>query len=131
MTAIHDSYLRLRKFWFGCGLILLLIVAVLSLIPVPHGPAGSDKIAHIILYAMLSGWFSLLVSRQKSLWWVFFGVAAYGMLMEILQGQTGYRSLELADAVANSIGAALGLVCHYSRLRQALKKLDYRLSAEQ
>ena len=80
---------------------------------------------------MLSGWFSLIVAKQKSLWWVFFGVAAYGMLMELLQGQTGYRSLELADAVANSIGAALGLVCHYTRLRQALIKLDYRLSAEQ
>ncbi|NNE62981.1 MAG: VanZ family protein [Gammaproteobacteria bacterium] len=108
---------------------MLLVVAVLSLIPVPQSPEGSDKVAHIVIYAILSGWFSVIVSRQNSLWRVFIGVAAYGALIELLQGQTGYRSLELADAVANTIGAALGVVCHFTRLRQVLVKLDYRLSA--
>lgn len=126
---MHDSQLKLRKLWLGCGLILLLIVAVLSLIPVPQSPEGSDKVAHVVLYAILSGWFSLIVSEQKSLWWVFFGVAGYGALIELLQGQTGYRSLELADAIANSIGAAIGLGCRFTRLRQVLSKIDYRLSA--
>lgn len=126
---MHDSHLKLRKLWFGCGFLMLLVVAVLSLIPVPQSPEGSDKVAHIVIYAILSGWFSVIVSRQNSLWRVFIGVAAYGALIELLQGQTGYRSLELADAVANTIGAALGVVCHFTRLRQVLVKLDYRLSA--
>jgi VanZ family protein len=126
---MHDSHLKLRKLWLGCGLLMVLIVAAVSLIPLPQIPEGSDKVAHIVIYAILSGWFSIIVSRQKSLWWVFCGVAGYGALIELLQGQTGYRSSELADAVANGIGAALGVVCHFTRLRQFLLTIDYRLSA--
>ncbi len=121
--------LQLHKFWFGCGFVLLVIVAILSLMPVPGGPEGSDKVAHVILYATLSGWFSLIVYRTKSLWLIFFGLVGYGLLMELLQGLTGYRSLEMADAVANTAGAALGLVCHFTQLRQWLIKIDHHFSA--
>jgi len=119
---------RLRKLWFACGIGLLILVAVLSLMPVPDVPAGNDKIVHIIMYAFLSGWFSLIVNRHKSLWWVLFGLIAYGLIMEILQGFTEYRSTELADAVANSIGATIGLIFHFTRLRQWLINFDHQLS---
>lgn len=127
MTA--GQQLRMRKLWFGCGYLMLVLAALASLIPVPAGPEGSDKIAHILVYAILSAWFAIIVIRSSSLWWVFTGLVGFGILMEALQGMTGYRSLELADAIANSVGVCLGLVCRFTRLRQWLIRLDLQLAA--
>lgn len=122
--------LRLRKLWFTFGILLLLIVAILSLTPVPmDGPENFDKIVHVLLYVFLSGWFSLLVAKPGNLWWSFTLLAVYGFIMEVLQGMTGYRSFEVADAIANSIGAALGVLVYFSRLRAVLIRVDQRLSA--
>lgn len=126
------SDLRLRAYWFAAGFSLLLLVALLSLMPVSDSVVsvvvGNDKLAHIVIYALLSGWFSLLVIWRRSLWWVWCGLMTYGLLIEFLQGLTDYRFAELNDAIANSIGAALGLICHFTRLRDWLRQLDRYLS---
>ncbi len=117
-----------RKLWYACGLGLLVLVAVLSLMPVPEGITGNDKIAHIFIYAFLSSWFSLIVIRRESLWWVLIGLIAYGSLMEFLQSLTDYRSAEIADAIANSMGATIGLAFHFTPLRHWLFRIDNFLS---
>ncbi len=104
-----------------------MLTALLSLMPV-SGDIGNDKVGHILMYSFLSSWFSLLVMQNRSLWWVFFGLTAFGLLMEFLQGLTDYRSAEFADAIANSIGAAIGLVFHFTRLRVWLIRVDQQLS---
>lgn len=121
------AILRLRWLWFACGFGMLALVAILSLMPV-SGAGGNDKLAHILMYAFLSSWFSLLVIRYRSLCWVLFGLIAYGLLMEFLQGLTDYRSAELADAIANSIGATIGLIFRFTRLRDWLIRIDHQLS---
>lgn len=129
-TGVSNEHrLRLRKLWFGCGFLLLILVAVVSLAPVPGGPEGSDKVAHVVLYAILAGWFSLIVNRFKSLIIIFSGLTAYGLLMEYCQGMTAYRSMETADAIANGIGAGLGLIGHFTPLRGWLIQVDRQLSA--
>ena len=117
---------RLPRLWYGCGMALLLVVAVISLVPVSGG-GGNDKLAHVLIYLFLSGWFSLIAVRPALLWRVFFGLIAYGLLMELLQGVTDYRSLEFADAVANSIGVAIGLLFHFSPFRRLLRVVDFHL----
>ena len=117
---------RLTRLWYGCGIALLLVVAVISLVPV-SGSGGNDKLAHMLIYLVLSGWFSLIAARPALLWRVFFGLIAYGLLMELLQGLTDYRSLEFADAVANSIGVAIGLLFHFSPFRRLLMVVDFHL----
>ena len=92
------------------------------------GRVGSDKIAHIIVYAILSAWFAIIVVRSSSLWWIFISLVGFGILMEVFQDLTGYRSLELADAIANSVGVCLGLLCRFTRLRQWLIRLDLQLA---
>ena len=120
--------LRLPKLWFGLAFIGLLALGVVSLIPAPD-LGGNDKIGHFISYAMLSAWFSLLVEQRKLLWRILFGLIAYGLLLEFLQSLTSYRSGDLTDAVANSLGVITGLAFYFSPLRRLLGKLDLWLSA--
>jgi len=120
---------RLARLWYGCGIALLFIVAVISLVPISVSvESGGDKLAHVLIYLVLSGWFSLIVARPGLLWRVFMGLIVYGFLMELLQGQTDYRSYEVADAVANSVGVALGLLARFTPLRRLLITIDSRLA---
>jgi hypothetical protein len=119
--------LRLARFWFLLGYILVLGTGVLSLMPAPD-IGGNDKLAHFLTYAVLSGWFSLLVERRRSLWFVLAGLVGYGLLLEFLQSFTGYRQGDLADAAANSLGVIFGLVLYFSPLRHTLRLVDDWLS---
>jgi len=120
--------LKLLMFWYVLAFIGLLALTVVSLIPVPD-LGGSDKVGHFIAYAMLSAFFSLLVDQRKSLWRILFGLIIYGLLLEFLQGLTSYRSGDLADAVANSLGVMTGLAFYFSPLRRVLRKVDRWLLA--
>jgi hypothetical protein len=100
--------LKLPKLWYVLACIGLLLLAIVSLIPVPD-LGGSDKFGHFISYALLSAYLSLLVEQRKSLWRVSF---------------TGYRSGDLADALANSLGAITGLAFYFSPLRRILRNVD-------
>jgi hypothetical protein len=120
--------LKLPKLWFGLACIGLLALAIVSLIPVPD-LGGSDKFGHFISYALLSAYLSLLVEQRKSLWRVLSGLIAYGLLLEFMQSFTGYRSGDLADALANSLGAITGLAFYFSPLRRILRNVDRWLLA--
>jgi VanZ family protein len=115
--------LKLPKLWFVLACIGLLSLAVVSLMPVPD-IGGSDKFGHFISYAMLSAYLSLLVEQQKSLWRIVFGLIAYGLFLEFMQSLTDYRSGDLADALANSLGAITGLAFYFSPLRRILRTVD-------
>lgn len=124
MTKQAQFELHLRQLWFGLAYVLLLVVAVLSLTPAVPNVGGNDKLGHFLAYAMLSIAFSLIIRQRKSLWWVLFGLITFGILMEYLQGLTGYRYADLEDALANSIGVVFGLLFHFSPLRDVLLKVD-------
>lgn len=124
MSNNNPFDLHLRSLWFGLAFALLLVVAVLSLAPATPNVGGSDKLGHFLAYAALSIAFSVIIRQRKSLWWVLFGLIAFGILMEYLQGLTGYRYADPEDALANSIGVVFGLLFHFSPLRRALLKVD-------
>ncbi len=42
-------------------------------------------------------------------WMAWSSATAYGLLMELLQAMVPWRTAEAADAVANALGAALGV----------------------
>jgi VanZ family protein len=116
--------LHLRPLWFALAYAQLLLVAVLSLTPAVANVGGSDKLGHFLAYAMLSIAFSVIIRQRLSLWRVLFGLIAFGILMEYLQGLTGYRYADPEDALANGIGVAFGLLFHFSPLRRVLLRLD-------
>ena len=98
-------------------------VAVLSLWERPYLPPPvlslGDKVLHGLLYTVLAvAWaipiFKLQIANHKSQIirsiTVWFGVTAYGILMEILQRYcTQTRSGEVADVYADAIGALVGV----------------------
>ncbi|MCP3687282.1 MAG: VanZ family protein [Gammaproteobacteria bacterium] len=103
---------------------MLIIVTVLSLMPVTGDVGVSDKFIHLLVYACMSSWFSLIARRNQSLLWILVGLVGFGLLMEFLQGLTAYRSAELGDAIANSIGVLLGLGAYFTPLPGLLRKLE-------
>ena len=94
------------------------MITVLSLISL--GNIGSninipnkDKYVHFIFYfVFVVLWFSQTKNRnisKKNKIIVLFSAIGYGILMEICQGLTETRTPDVMDALANSIGAILGL----------------------
>lgn len=121
--------LQLQWLWFMGGFGLLALIALLSLIPISDDIAPSnDKLAHLGVYAFLSGWFSLLVVQRSTLLWIWGSLTSYGLLIEFLQNLTNYRSAEFTDVIANSIGITIGLIVYYSPLRDWFSYFDHWLS---
>lgn len=127
MNQNRQFELHLRTLWFALAYALLLVVAILSLAPATPNVGDSDKLGHFLAYATLSMVFSVIVRQRVSLWRVLFGLIAFGVLMEYLQGLTGYRYSDPEDALANSIGVVFGLLSHFSPLRLVLQKVDVYL----
>lgn len=70
---------------------------------------NADKVGHFLAYAALgyvAFWARLALFSKK--WTVVAALALYGVLLEILQGMGGVRSPEVADAIANALGAVCG-----------------------
>ena len=69
----------------------------------------ADKIAHFLAYGSLGAcalWAGFRVISKS--WGVPIMLALYGILLEGLQGIGGVRTPELADAMANGLGAIAG-----------------------
>jgi len=101
---------KLRRMAIGSAvtLVLAVIIAVLTLAPMPSGsPAGSDKLYHVLAFACLA--FPLPLVRPRWTVWVILGVIAYGGVIEVIQPFFG-RQAEWADLLADGIGALLGAV---------------------
>lgn len=120
-----QSRLRLIRIWYALGGLLLLLVAVLSLVPIDiDSDVVSDKTGHVLAYAVLSGWFSLLAGGRTALGGIAIGLMAYGALIEILQGFTGYRFAEWGDLLANGLGILIGLAVYPTPLRRLFALID-------
>ena len=119
--------LRLIGLWYLLGGLLLLAVAIASLIPIKDVGVG-DKTAHLMTYALLSGWFSLLAANRRRLGLGALGLMAYGVLIEALQGLTGYRHAEWADLLANAVGIGIGMLVFPTAAWRVLALIDARLA---
>ena len=101
--------LKLRRVWTIIGYGLVGLVVVLSLSPVPTPPVHfpwMDKLLHVLIYATLMLWFAQLHPKSRY-HWLALGFIALGILLEVLQSLSGYRTGEIGDAIANSLGAVL------------------------
>ena len=100
---------------------MVVSVVVLSLIPLDFDLGeGRDKVAHFVAYGSLSFWFGMLFEGRGRQLLIALGFAAMGVAIEFLQGMTDYRTFEVADMVANAIGAAIGFGLAQTPLRNAL-----------
>lgn len=105
--------LKYRRAWLAGGWLLVGLVVYLSLIPHPPEPLSfpqSDKLEHGFAYASLSLWFCQLYLRGRQRIAVVVALVTLGVVIEILQGLSGYRYFEYADMLANSVGVLLGVL---------------------
>ena len=118
--------LHLRTLWLVIGWAMVAVVILLSLIPLKADLSeGKDKWSHFVAYGALMFWFCLLFFRQT--WWAV-AFIAMGIVIEVLQSYTGYRSFEYTDMVANAVGVLLGWILAQTPLRGLLQWLECLLS---
>ena len=69
-----------------------------------------DKIEHCVGYFMLTLWFTGLYPRERYPR-LAVGCLLLGITIELLQGLTPTRTMELGDLAANGVGIALAMAC--------------------
>ena len=119
--------LKLLWLWYLSGAAMLSLVAFLSLMPAPD-IGVNDKVSHLLTYAILAGWFSLLIERRGGLLWIMIGLIGYGGSIELLQGMSADRYPEWGDLLANTLGIMLGLISYFTPLPRLLRIVDGRLA---
>ena len=121
--------LRRFKLWSAMGWMLIATVIYLSLTPHPIeiDIAQGDKLGHALAYFAMMMWFAQLYRRRSHAWWGL-GFIALGIVLEYLQGWSGYRDFEYLDMVADAAGVTAGWLlggttaaCWLSRLEQHIQ----------
>ncbi len=106
----HTHRLRYHILWLSVGVALIGLVVFMSLWPSPPQTTVkfSDKIGHLLAYFTLMAWFGQIyrTPRARLLWLV--GLCAVGLALELIQGTMPTRSADVADALANAVGAFAG-----------------------
>jgi len=122
--------LRYRRIWILLAWGMVASVVVLSLIPVEVDLGeGRDKVAHFLAYGGLSLGFGMLFGGRGRQLRIALAFAAMGVALEFLQGLTDYRTFEIADMIANAIGAALGWGLAQTPLRNGLEWAERLIGA--
>ncbi len=117
--------LKHARAWFAVAYCMLVVVAVLSLLPAPDMP-GSDKTLHLLTYFILSATFVSLAQRQRRLLFIIPGLVLYGLLLEVLQGLTGYRQMDSLDALANGVGVLAGALIRFTTIPLWFRHIERR-----
>lgn len=96
-----------RSVPFAAAVLLSLAVLFMPASGVPTAPPGTDKVIHLLLFALLAVTGRLAGLRTP---WLLAGLVAYAGLSEVLQAVLPIgRSGGLADALTDIAGAGLGL----------------------
>ena len=100
----------MRVIGLGLGWGWAATIVWLSLTPSPPqvDVQFGDKLGHFGAYGLLMLWFSLLYSGLRPRAGYAVGFIAMGIGLEILQGHLGYRTYDVIDMAANTIGVLLG-----------------------
>ncbi|MBL8520556.1 MAG: VanZ family protein [Betaproteobacteria bacterium] len=89
---------------------IVLAILVLSLMPAPPGVPGSDKLHHFLAYMSCMFAWALALARPKSRLVALILICAMGVIIEFLQGWSGWRTFDGADMAANALGAMCGWI---------------------
>jgi VanZ family protein len=122
--------LRFRWFWLGFGLFSLTLILALALAPLsgPLPVLTNDKVAHFVGFVYLTCWF-LGMARRDLAWRIMLALAAYGVLIEVLQGLTPYRAVEAADVVSDLAGIGTGWLLSSTVLKGWCGRVESLLGA--
>jgi VanZ family protein len=115
--------LRLLKVWLPLGWLAVSAVIYGSLAPSPPELpqfACADKLTHFMAYGSIMLWFGFIYAPGKKYLHLGSSLILLGVALELLQGASAYRSMELWDASANALGVAVGWLLARTRLSSLL-----------
>ena len=106
----------MRAAGIAAGWALAAVIVWLSLTPAPPkiDLEQGDKLGHFLAYGSLMLWFCLLYASRRArigyaaLW------IAMGIGLEFIQGQLGYRTYEVFDMYANTLGVLMGWAASFA-----------------
>jgi len=109
LSAANISDLRARKIDIYATIIIAFAIGLATLTPVENLPevSGSDKVYHLISFAILT--LPIAIIRPQAIWIILSLSIAYGGLIELLQPLVN-RNCEMADLLADAVGAMLGVL---------------------
>lgn len=122
MLTIFNWLRSHKKIAAFCFYTWAAIIFAACLIPGRDVPSLSifqhDKLIHFAIFALLAFLFLLLFKKpvlKKEGWIVFLSCTACGYLVELLQGSgiTAGRSFDHYDALADAVGAVLGILVFF------------------
>jgi VanZ family protein len=111
--------MNLSRVWWAFGVLLVVAATIVCLIPIREMPQTfdlNDKVSHLIGHGTLALYFAGLVPR-KSWWKIFASLLLFGISIEFAQYyMRAGRHGDVRDVIANSSGAALGLLLGFCGL---------------
>jgi VanZ family protein len=122
--------LRRPRLWLGlwiAAIVGLIVVCLVPLDSLPPLPDNSDKVEHLLGYFALSAAAVQLFGSRRALSLAAVGLVALGVGVEIAQSYTAYRSSDLVDAMANTLGVLLGMATALTPWRDLLLRIEKRL----
>jgi VanZ family protein len=100
--------MRLAGIAAGWGWAVAIVWFSLTPSPPEVDIAHGDKLGHFAAYGLLMLWFAQLYPERKARIAYALGFIAMGVGLEFAQGQLGYRTYEVFDMYANTLGVLLG-----------------------
>lgn len=121
---------RFPGLWLGAWVLGWALCIALSLMPAVDlpGPAHSDKLGHFLAYFLLTAWAVWTFRTRRAHLLAALSLVALGAAMEFAQANlTRVRLGDLRDALANTLGVAVGLSLTFTPLQFLLERLDRQL----
>ena len=107
-----------------------LLVAALVAVSVGTVPSDlpetthADKVAHLLAYMLVMGWFAQIWSSRSALFVHACFLVVLGIGLEMLQGSTDHRTADPLDALANAAGVVLGWLAARTPASRRLERLE-------
>src|SRR6185503_20103695 len=103
------------------GLTLVSAILWLSVTPAPPNLHfhESDKVEHLVAYAILMFWFCAFHAGDRVHWRYGLAWTSLGVAIEFIQRSLGYRTFEVRDMIADAIGVLVGWMLAWSFMRCA------------
>lgn len=123
--------LKYHRLWVAVGWVLVILVVYLSLARNPPSPLtfeNSDKFEHAFSYAILSFWLCQIYQSARSRLLVIIALVGMGVGLEYVQGWTGYRTFDVMDMLADSVGVLLGWLLVLTPLGCLLASFENRVA---
>lgn len=119
---------KLRWSWLILGWLWVGVVFYVSLMPHPPQPVTfwqADKFEHALSYCLLMLWFCQIYRTRTTRTLLAFMLIVMGIVIEYLQRETGYRTFEYADMVADVSGVLVGGVWARTGLGRIFAYIEY------